>query len=86
MRKVLNESLKVHKQEKLLEWLCRTQRGISYWDCEYYFTDHGGMGSAREAKPLAEVNLQLLGLSRTSGKHSRLGQVVPGPFARTLTL
>jgi len=30
-----------HEQEKLLEELCRTQRGITYWDCEYYFTDQG---------------------------------------------
>ncbi|CBJ35968.1 UvrD-helicase domain-containing protein [Ralstonia solanacearum] len=30
-----------HEQEKLLEELCRAQRGITYWDCEYYFTDQG---------------------------------------------
>lgn len=30
-----------HEQEQLLERLCRTQAGISYWDCEYYFTDQG---------------------------------------------
>lgn len=30
-----------HEQEILLEDLCRTQRGITYWDCDYYFTDEG---------------------------------------------
>ena len=30
-----------HEQEKLLEELCRTQPGITYWDCGYYFTDQG---------------------------------------------
>jgi superfamily I DNA/RNA helicase len=30
-----------HEQEKLLTELCRTQRGITYWDCEYYFTEQG---------------------------------------------
>lgn len=30
-----------HEQEKLFEELCRTQRGITYWDCGYYFTDNG---------------------------------------------
>lgn len=30
-----------HEQEKLIENLCRAQRGITYWDCGYYFTDQG---------------------------------------------
>ena len=30
-----------HEQEKLLEELCRTQGGITYWDCGYYFGDQG---------------------------------------------
>ncbi len=30
-----------YEQEKLLEGLCRTQRGITYWDCGYYFTEQG---------------------------------------------
>lgn len=30
-----------HEQEKLLDEFCRTQRGITYWDCNYYFTDQG---------------------------------------------
>lgn len=30
-----------HEQEILLEDLCKTQRGITYWDCDYYFTEEG---------------------------------------------
>ena len=37
-----------HEQERLLEELCRTQRGITYWDCEYYFTDHGYVLACRD--------------------------------------
>ncbi|SED37129.1 Superfamily I DNA or RNA helicase [Burkholderia sp. WP9] len=37
-----------HEQEKLLEELCRTRRGITYWDCEYYFTDQGYVLACRD--------------------------------------
>lgn len=37
-----------HEQEKLLEELCRTQRGITYWDCEYYFNDRGYVLACRD--------------------------------------
>ncbi|GJG95839.1 UvrD-helicase domain-containing protein [Cupriavidus pauculus] len=37
-----------HEQERLLEDLCRTQRGITYWDCDYYFTDEGYVLGCRD--------------------------------------
>lgn len=37
-----------HEQEKLLEDLCRTQQGITYWDCEYYFTEQGYVLACRD--------------------------------------
>ncbi|WP_334032182.1 ATP-dependent helicase [Burkholderia orbicola] len=37
-----------HEQENLLEELCRTQPGITYWDCEYYFTDQGYVLACRD--------------------------------------
>lgn len=37
-----------YEQEKLLEELCRTQRGITYWDCEYYFIDEGYVLGCRD--------------------------------------
>lgn len=37
-----------YEQEKLLTELCRTQRGITYWDCEYYFTDQGYVLACRD--------------------------------------
>jgi superfamily I DNA/RNA helicase len=37
-----------HEREKLLEELCRTQRGITYWDCEYYFTEQGYVLGCRD--------------------------------------
>lgn len=30
-----------HEQEILLEELCKTQNGITYWDCGYYFAEDG---------------------------------------------
>jgi DNA helicase-2/ATP-dependent DNA helicase PcrA len=30
-----------HEQQTLLENLCKTQPGITYWDCEYYFVEEG---------------------------------------------
>ena len=39
-----------HEQEKLLEGLCRTQQGIMYWDCEYYFTDQGYVLACRDQR------------------------------------
>lgn len=30
-----------YEQELLLKELCATQLGITYWDCDYYFTDKG---------------------------------------------
>lgn len=39
-----------HEQEKLLEELCRTQRGITYWDCEYYFTEQGFVLGCRDQR------------------------------------
>lgn len=37
-----------HEQENLLEELCQTQRGITYWDCDYYFTDQGYVLGCRD--------------------------------------
>ena len=37
-----------HEQERLLEDLCRTQPGITYWDCEYYFTEQGYVLACRD--------------------------------------
>tara|TARA_R100000687_G_scaffold82806_1_gene83334 strand:- start:18940 stop:20742 length:1803 start_codon:yes stop_codon:yes gene_type:complete len=37
-----------HEQEKLFEELCRTQRGITYWDCEYYYTEQGYVLACRD--------------------------------------
>lgn len=37
-----------HEQEKLLEELCRTQRGITFWDCDYYFTEQGLVLACRD--------------------------------------
>lgn len=37
-----------HEQEMLLVELCRTQQGITYWDCEYYFTDQGYILACRD--------------------------------------
>jgi DNA helicase-2/ATP-dependent DNA helicase PcrA len=39
-----------YEQEKLFEELCKTQRGITYWDCEYYFTDEGYVLGCRDQK------------------------------------
>jgi superfamily I DNA/RNA helicase len=37
-----------HEQEKLLEELCQTERGVTYWDCEYYFTEQGFVLGCRD--------------------------------------
>ncbi len=37
-----------YEQEKLLDELCRTQHGITYWDCDYYFTDQGYVLGCRD--------------------------------------
>lgn len=37
-----------YEQEQLFEELCRTQRGVTYWDCEYYFTDEGYVLGCRD--------------------------------------
>lgn len=37
-----------YEQEKLLEDLCRRQRGITYWDCEYYYTELGYVLACRD--------------------------------------
>lgn len=40
-----------HEQQVLLEEICKTQRGISYWDCDYFFTDEGYvLGCADQSK------------------------------------
>lgn len=40
-----------HEQEILLEELCKTQSGIGYWDCDYYFTEEGYvLGCADQTK------------------------------------
>lgn len=37
-----------HEQEKFLTELCKTQRGITYWDCEYYYTENGYVLSCKD--------------------------------------
>ena len=44
-----------HEQEKLLEELCRAQRGIAPWDCGYYFTDQGYVLSCRDQSKHARL-------------------------------
>ncbi len=44
-----------HEQEKVLEDLCRTQRGITYWDCDYYFTDQGYVLGCRDQSKHARL-------------------------------
>jgi superfamily I DNA/RNA helicase len=45
-----------HEQESLLEELCRTQRGITYWDCDYYFTDEGYVLGCRDQSKHARLH------------------------------
>lgn len=45
-----------HEQEKLLEGLCKTQQGVSYWDCGYYFTDQGYVLSCRDQRKLPRLH------------------------------
>jgi len=45
-----------HEQEKLLEELCRTQKGIKTWDCDYYFTDQGYVLGCRDQSKHARLN------------------------------
>lgn len=36
------------EQERILEELCHTQPGITYWDCGYYFTEQGYVLTCRD--------------------------------------
>ena len=45
-----------HEQETLLEELCQTQRGITYWDCDYYFTDQGYVIACRDESKHARLH------------------------------
>lgn len=45
-----------HEQERLLEELCKTQQGITYWDCEYYFTEQGYVLACRDQSKHARLH------------------------------
>lgn len=45
-----------YEQEILLGELCRTQNGITYWDCDYHFTDEGYVLACKDQSKHARLH------------------------------